>query len=47
VHTELWWGNLIERDHLKDPDIDGKITLKWIFKKQDGGGGGMDWMWLF
>ena len=30
-------GNLNERDHLEDPDIDGKITLKWIFKTWDGG----------
>ena len=28
VHTGIWWGNLIERDNLKDPDIDGRIILK-------------------
>jgi len=29
------WGNLSERDHLEDPGIDGRITLRWIFRKCD------------
>jgi hypothetical protein len=37
VHTGFWWVDLREGDH---PGIDGKIVLKWIFKKWDGGGGG-------
>jgi len=36
VHTEFWWGNLRERDHLEDLSIDERITLKWIFKLQVG-----------
>jgi len=32
VHTGFWWG----RDHLKDIGVDGKIILKWFFKKWDG-----------
>jgi len=27
VYTGLWWGNLSERDHLEDPDVDGRIMI--------------------
>jgi hypothetical protein len=36
VYTEFWWGNLRERDHLGDPGVDGRIILRWIFRKWDG-----------
>ena len=26
-------GNLRKRDHLDDPGVDGRIILKWIFRK--------------
>jgi hypothetical protein len=33
VHTVFWWENLRERDYLKDPGVDGRIILRWIFRK--------------
>jgi hypothetical protein len=33
VHTGVWWGDLREGDHLKDQGVDGRMILKWIFKK--------------
>jgi len=26
-------GNLRERDHLEDPGIDGRIILRWTYRK--------------
>jgi hypothetical protein len=31
--TEFWWRNLRERYHLIDPDVDGRIILRQIFRK--------------
>jgi hypothetical protein len=36
----FWWEDLREGDHLGDLSVDGRIILKWIFKKWDGD---MDW----
>jgi len=36
VCTGFWWGYLRERDHWGDPDVDGRIILKWIFRKWKG-----------
>jgi hypothetical protein len=38
-----WKGNLRERDHRRDPDVDGKIILR-IFRKW--GVGSLDWFEL-
>jgi hypothetical protein len=37
VYTESWWENLKERDHSEDSGIDGRIVLRWIFRKWDVG----------
>jgi hypothetical protein len=37
------WKNVRERDHLEDVGVDGRITLKWIFMKWDGG---VDWIYV-
>jgi hypothetical protein len=36
-------GSSSGRDHLEDPDVYGRIMLRWTFKKADGG---MDWIVL-
>jgi hypothetical protein len=43
MHTGFWWGDLREGDQLGDSGVDGRIILKWILKKWDGG---MDWIEL-
>ena len=35
AYTEFWWGKLRERDHLGDRGVDGRIILRWIFRKWD------------
>jgi hypothetical protein len=32
----FWWGKLREGDHWGDPDIDGRIILRRIFRKWEG-----------
>jgi hypothetical protein len=45
VCTGFWWGNLRERVKWGDPDVDGKIILRWIFRKWEGVVG-TGWSWL-
>jgi hypothetical protein len=33
VHAGLWWGDLRETVHVEDLGVDGRIILKYIFKK--------------
>ena len=37
MRTGFWWGNLSERDHLKESEADGRIILRCIFSKWGGG----------
>ena len=45
AYTDFWWGNLRERENWRDPDVDGKIILSWIFRKWDVVVG-TGWSWL-
>ena len=40
----FWWGNRKERDHLGESAVDGRIILRWIFRKWDVGD--VDWIEL-
>jgi hypothetical protein len=42
---KCWWGNLRERGRWGDPDIDGRIILRWIFRKLEGIVG-TGWSWF-
>jgi hypothetical protein len=33
VHEGFWWGSLRNGYHLCDPDVDGRMILKWILEK--------------
>jgi hypothetical protein len=37
VHTGVWCGNLRQEEHLKDPNVDGRIILRRVFEKWDEG----------
>ena len=33
AYTGFWWGNLRARDHMGDTGVDGRIILRWNFRK--------------
>jgi hypothetical protein len=36
MYRGFWWGNLREGDHLEDSGVDGRIILRYIFRKLCG-----------
>ena len=47
MFTQVFWGGggLRERDHLEDAGLDGRIILKWIFRKwEEGAWTGLIWL---
>ena len=44
MRTGFWWGNLWKRDHLEDPVVDGKIILRWIFRRGDAAWTALIWL---
>jgi hypothetical protein len=36
VCTEWWWESQRESGHWGDPDVDGRIILRLIFRKLEG-----------
>jgi len=33
IHTEFWWGNLLEEYHFQGREADGRLTLREILGK--------------
>jgi hypothetical protein len=38
MFTGFWWRALRARNHLEDPGVDGRLILRWIFRKWKGRG---------
>jgi hypothetical protein len=43
--TGCWWRNLSERCLWGNPDVDGRIILRWMFRKLEGIVG-TGWSWI-
>ena len=37
IYRVFVWENLRERDHLEDTGLDGRIILRWVFRRWDVG----------
>ena len=38
MNTGFWLGNLRERDNFENPGVDGRIILRWNFRRWVWGG---------
>ena len=36
VHTEFGFRDLLERDKLEDPSVNGKLIIRWIYRNWVG-----------
>jgi hypothetical protein len=45
VCTVCWWESLREKGRWGDQDVDGRIIVRWIFRKLEGVVG-TRWSWL-
>jgi hypothetical protein len=34
ANTGVWWENLRERDNLEKLGVDGRVKLRWVFRKR-------------
>ena len=47
VYTGFWWRNMVVKDNLEEPNIDGRINIKIDLQEVEcGAGAGSSWLRL-
>jgi hypothetical protein len=36
MHKGFWWENQKERAHNENPEVNGRMVLRWIVERWDG-----------